>query len=156
MRKIVVLYSAEEGKFNNMAIAERFAYELANEILATTTGNAISNAEKITPEIARIQFKKGSEIIMYPIKEYGLYGMKVTDVYIDDDIRHIVGDSRMFVLTQVMPSVMDDKLCKSLYSYTKPLHERVKTWKITKDGSFEFEEFIKNYKEIDGGAEHEE
>ena len=150
MRKIVVLYSAEEGKYNNMDLAERLAYEIANDILLSTNGNAIKNAEKITPEIARIQFKLGSEIIMYPIKEYGLYGMKVTDVYIDSDVRNIIEDSRMFTLTNIMPSVMDDKLCKSLYGYDCPIEERVKTWKATNNG-FEFEEFMKIYKDTEGG-----
>jgi hypothetical protein len=155
MRKIVVLYSAEEGKYNNRTLAERLIYELANNILLNGKGNAIRDSERVTPDIARVQFKDETEILLYPITEYGLQGMKFTDIYIDNDVRNIIKESRMYVLTKIMPSLMDDRLAKGIYNYDKPIQDRLLTWEFcTKGGAFNFEEFMKTYAD-EGGIKDE-
>lgn len=148
MRKIIVFYSAEEGKYNNRETAERLMYELAHQVLMRSSDNSIKSVNAVTPEITRIHFKNTSEIIMYPIQEKGLDGMKVTDVYVDDDIRHIVEDSRMFMLKYIMPSVLDDRMCKTLYNYDSPMEERVRSFKVDSVGDFVFTEFMKNYENL--------
>jgi len=145
MRKIVVLY-CNEKKYNNVQIGERLVYELAHNVLYSGDSNGIVSSERITREISRVQFKDGTDIVLYPISDYGLTGMKFTDVYIDDDIRYTEPDARMYMLTKIMPSLLDDRLTQSLYDYDKPIEERLKTFKLnTHGGDFTFLEFMKQY-----------
>lgn len=148
MRKIIVFYSAEEGKYNNRETAERLMYELAHQVLMRSSDNSIKSVKTVTPDITRIYFKNTSEIILYPIQEKGLEGMKVTDIYVDDDIKHLIDDARMFILKYIMPSLLDDRMCKTLYNYDSPMEERIRTFKLDSDDNFVFTEFMRNYENL--------
>lgn len=148
MRKIIVFYSAEEGKYNNRETADRLMYELAHQVLMRSSDNSIQSVESVTPQITRVKFKNTSEIILYPIQEKGLDGMKVTDIYVDNDIRNILSDARIFLLKYIMPSLLDDKMCKTLYNYDSPMEERLRSFRVDFQGDFIFENFMKNYEDL--------